>query len=144
MEFGKFSCGLTAFTDFFHGNILENRYFMIFIIQIFSRYFIEMFSNLWLGSAPWLRLLVSGLSHHEGPDLCLSQSIWDLWWTKWNWDRFLFPSSLVFPCHCYFTVALHTLYITWGWTLGLFVSPVQRHSLTPSTWTALWLYVFEM
>ena len=26
----------------------------------------------------------------------------DLWWTKWNWNRFC-PSTLVFPCHCHYT-----------------------------------------
>jgi hypothetical protein len=25
------------------------------------------------------------------------QSMWDLWLTKWHWDRFS-PSTLVFPC----------------------------------------------
>jgi hypothetical protein len=24
--------------------------------------------------------------------------MWDLWWTKWHWDRFFFPSTLVFSC----------------------------------------------
>jgi hypothetical protein len=23
-----------------------------------------------------------------GPGLCPDQSMWDLWWTKWHWDRF--------------------------------------------------------
>jgi hypothetical protein len=29
---------------------------------------------------------------------------WDLWWTKWHWDRF-FPSTYVFPCQFHSTGA---------------------------------------
>jgi hypothetical protein len=47
-------------------------------------------------AVPWLRQLVAGLSlSHSG------QSRWDLWWTKWYWDRFFleffgFPLSIQF------------------------------------------------
>jgi len=49
---------------------------------------------------PWLRQLVISLS----PQVLRSiwgQSMWDLWWTKWKWDRFSseyfhFPFSLLF------------------------------------------------
>jgi hypothetical protein len=32
------------------------------------------------------------------------QSMWDLWWTKWHWDRF-FSELSVFPCQFHSTVA---------------------------------------
>jgi hypothetical protein len=39
-------------------------------------------------AVPWLRRLVAGLSP--------AQSVWDLWWAKWHWDRF-FPEHFGFP-----------------------------------------------
>jgi hypothetical protein len=33
------------------------------------------------------------------------KSMWDLWWTKWHWDRFLSPSTTVFPCRFHSTGA---------------------------------------
>ena len=30
--------------------------------------------------------------------------MWDLWWTKWHWDRFS-PSTSVFPCQFHSTGA---------------------------------------
>jgi hypothetical protein len=43
----------------------------------------------------------SPTSHRGGPGSIPGQSMWDLWWTKWHWDRFLpeyfgFPLSLSF------------------------------------------------
>jgi uncharacterized membrane protein len=38
------------------------------------------------------------------------QSMWDLRWTKWPWDRLL--SSLIFLCQYHSIVALHT-HIIW-------------------------------
>jgi hypothetical protein len=35
---------------------------------------------------PWLRRLVAGLSL-RWPGFAPGQSMWDLWWTKWHWDR---------------------------------------------------------
>jgi hypothetical protein len=29
------------------------------------------------------------------------QPMWDLWWTKWHWDRFFPPSTSVFPCESF-------------------------------------------
>jgi hypothetical protein len=41
------------------------------------------------------------------------QSMWDLWWTKWHWDRFL-AEFFGFPLSIYHsTVALKT-HIIWG------------------------------
>jgi hypothetical protein len=36
---------------------------------------------------PWLRSLVAGLSPRRS-GFAAGQSMWDLWWTKWHWDRF--------------------------------------------------------
>jgi hypothetical protein len=33
---------------------------------------------------PWFRQVVAA-SHHGSP----GQFMWDLWWTKWHWHRFL-------------------------------------------------------
>jgi hypothetical protein len=56
---------------------------------------------------PCLRRLVAA-SHRSGP----GWSMWDLWWTKWHWDKF-FSKFFSFPCQCYSTMALHT-HIIWG------------------------------
>jgi hypothetical protein len=45
-------------------------------------------------AVPWLRRLVA-TSHRGDPGSILVQSMWDLWWTKWHWDRF-FPRVLRF------------------------------------------------
>jgi hypothetical protein len=34
----------------------------------------------------------------------MGQSMWDLWWTKWHWDRF-FSELSVFPCRFHSTGA---------------------------------------
>jgi hypothetical protein len=44
---------------------------------------------------PWLRRLFAG-SHRGGLCSIPGQSMWDLWWTKWHWDRF-FPEYFGFP-----------------------------------------------
>jgi hypothetical protein len=51
-------------------------------------------------------LSISGShSHHGGPHLTPSLSIWDLWWTRWHKDRvfseyFEFPQSFY---QCFYT-----------------------------------------
>jgi hypothetical protein len=38
----------------------------------------------------------------------VSQSMWDLWWTKWHWDKFFPLSTSIFPSQFYSTgVPLH-------------------------------------
>jgi hypothetical protein len=56
-----------------------------------------------------------------GPCSRPDQFVWNLWWTKWHWDRFSLSISFhrVPPCSC----------ITWGWTIDLLVAAVQRRSL---------------
>jgi hypothetical protein len=53
-------------------------------------------------AVPWLRRLVAGLSPWR-PSLLPVQSMWDLWWTKWHWERFFlkffsFTLSSAFRC----------------------------------------------
>jgi hypothetical protein len=43
-------------------------------------------------------VILACLSHHEG----LDQSMWDLWWTKWHWNKFFselfgFPANIISP-----------------------------------------------
>jgi hypothetical protein len=51
-----------------------------------------------------LRSLVAGLSPRR-PGFAPGQSIWDLWWKKWHWDRFFseffgFTLSISFHRRC--------------------------------------------
>ena len=50
------------------------------------------------GSGYW-----SPAFHREGPSSIPDQSVCDLWWTSWHWDR---PSISVFPCQYHSTIAL--------------------------------------
>jgi hypothetical protein len=52
------------------------------------------------------------VSHRGGPGSRPGQSIWDLWWTKWHWDRFL-SEFFGFYLSYHSTVALQT-HIIWG------------------------------
>jgi hypothetical protein len=45
------------------------------------------------------------------------------------------PSCLVFPCQYNSSLAVHTHMSPGGWTTGPLVAAVQRHNLSPSTWT---------
>jgi len=44
---------------------------------------------------PWLRCLVTCVSPVD-TGWILGHSMWDLWWTKWHWDKF-FSEYFVFP-----------------------------------------------
>jgi len=37
-------------------------------------------------------------SHPRGPSLIQTQSLWHLWWTKWQWGQFFLQVLLCFPC----------------------------------------------
>jgi hypothetical protein len=50
---------------------------------------------------PWLRWLIAGLSPWQ-PGFAPRSIQWDLWWTKWHWDRFFseffgFPVTIIPP-----------------------------------------------
>jgi hypothetical protein len=45
-------------------------------------------------------------SHRGGPGSIPGQSMWDLWWTKWNWDRF-FHEYFGFPLFNFIPPVLH-------------------------------------
>jgi hypothetical protein len=40
--------------------------------------------------------------YHGGPVSIPGRSMWDLWWTKWYWDRYFFSSTSVCPCQFFF------------------------------------------
>jgi hypothetical protein len=82
---------------------------------------------------PWLRRLITGLSPRR-PDSRLGQCMWDLWWEKWHWDS-LFSEFFSFPHQYHSTVALSIHISSGGWKISPLVAAVQRHHLTPSTWT---------
>jgi hypothetical protein len=68
-------------------------------------------------------------TYHGCPGSYPDWSLWDLWWTKWHWDRFFskffgFPLSISF-CHC----SIFT-YVIWGMDKGSVRGLVPlRHSL---------------
>jgi hypothetical protein len=49
----------------------------------------------------WLWRLLAGL-HREDLDSILDQSVLDLWWTEWRWDRFYFGALRFSPASCQF------------------------------------------
>jgi hypothetical protein len=53
------------------------------------------FMSVGLWAVPWLRRLTTGLSPRR-PKFAPGSIQWDLWWTKWHWDRF-FSESFGFP-----------------------------------------------
>jgi hypothetical protein len=40
------------------------------------------------------------------------RAMWNLWWTKWHWDRFFLRVLRFSPVNIYSTVVLHS-HITW-------------------------------
>jgi hypothetical protein len=59
--------------------------------------------------------------------------MWDLWWTKWHWDRFFtefFSFSL--SVSLFHQDSIFILPSSGGRTIGPLVAAVQRYSLTPS------------
>jgi hypothetical protein len=52
----------------------------------------------------------------------------------------VFLQVLWFSCQCHSTVSQHTHVSPRGWTIGSMVTVVQRHSLTPVTWTTTIMY----
>jgi hypothetical protein len=49
--------------------------------------------------------------HRGGPGSNLGLVIWDLWWTKWRWDRFS-PVTLVSPAN-FHSINFSTITITY-------------------------------
>jgi hypothetical protein len=46
-----------------------------------------------------------------------AQVMWDLWWTKWHWDRFI-SESFSFPCQYISTATPYSLILYRGRTQG--------------------------
>jgi hypothetical protein len=81
---------------------------------------------------PWLRWLVAVLSPWK-LGLCLGQSMWDLWLTKWHWDRF-FSKFFIFPLSVSFhhdsILIYHLGDEQWTWTRSYkFVTPISVNEL---------------
>jgi hypothetical protein len=82
----------------------------------------------------------SSASHRRGPGSCLVQSKWDLWLTKWHWDR-VFSEFFGFTLSVSFHRSSRDSYITWG----MLVAAVQRHNLTPSTRRKIyWRFLYDV
>jgi hypothetical protein len=60
--------------------------------------------------------------------------------TRWLWwydcQRALVDESGIFPYRYHFTMILNSLISPAGWTIGLLLAAVQRHILTPLTWSS--------
>jgi hypothetical protein len=55
--------------------------------------------------------------------------MWDLWWTKWHWDKFL-SNFFGFPLSISFHRCSPKLISSGGWTICPVVAAVQRSRLT--------------
>jgi hypothetical protein len=55
--------------------------------------------------------LAAGLSL-RGPGSRPGQSMWDLWWKKWHWDR-LFSEFFGFPLSIYHSTVSSQTHIIW-------------------------------
>jgi hypothetical protein len=64
------------------------------------------------GNMPYLKWLVTGFPPRR-PGFASTQSMWDLWWTKWHWGRFP-PSTSVSPANHHST-NFSIIIITRGW-----------------------------
>jgi hypothetical protein len=100
----------------------------------------HIFNNMQLYSkgVPWLRQFVSGLSMRRpgfAPRSVHVGCVVD----KVALVRFI-SEFFGFPCQYNSTVALRTHVSSGGWTIDPLVTAVQRHSLTPSTWTTVQFY----
>jgi hypothetical protein len=103
-------------------------------IQSFEVYIRSRWQNLISNITPtlavsWLRQLVTA-SQRGGPGSCPGQSMWDLWWIKWQWDS-LFLWVVRFPRPYHSTVAFHAHITPGRWTIGPLGAAVQRQSFTP-------------
>jgi hypothetical protein len=48
------------------------------------------------------RAIAQAVGHRGGPSSILGKVMWDLWWAKWHWGRFL-SSISVSPASSHFT-----------------------------------------
>jgi hypothetical protein len=70
-------------------------------------------------------------SHRGGLGSFSGHSTWNLWWTKWHWDRF-FSEFFSFPLSVYHSTVDHHTHISRGArTTGTLMGTVQRHSPHP-------------
>jgi hypothetical protein len=55
----------------------------------------------------WRNVMISLLMYQGGLGSVPGQSVWDLWWAKWHWNRFL----LTYPSHYHSTNAPYSYFI---------------------------------
>jgi hypothetical protein len=66
-----------------------------------------------------------------GPGSRPERSLWDLWWTKWHWDRF-FSESFGFPLSVSFhRCSMFTHVSSGGWTKGPLAAQFSRDIVSP-------------
>jgi hypothetical protein len=76
----------------------------------------------WVREQMWCAI-AQAISHRWRLCLCSFQSVWDLWWTKWHWDRF--SKSFGFHLSISFRQSYIFTHISCGaWTTGLLVATV--------------------
>jgi hypothetical protein len=54
--------------------------------------------------------------------------MWDLWWTKWHWDRF-FPEYIVFPLSVsliIYSTGLHNMPEGFGASVASYAGPFTK------------------
>jgi hypothetical protein len=86
---------------------------------------------------PWLPLTNEAQVHAQvSPcEICFGQSSTG---TGFSWSFWFSPHQ------CHSTVALWIHISPWWRTIGMLVAEVQRHSLTPWTWTAATTWVYQL
>jgi hypothetical protein len=89
-------------------------------------------SHWFWAAANWLYKKLSPTSHRGGPGSSPRQFMWNLWWTKWHWDRFS-PSTSVSLANSH-SIVCSTLIIyrpEWSGVRSLVVDVPSGLSHTP-------------
>jgi hypothetical protein len=96
----------------------------------------------WCCSCRWGETVPLNWSFHGSHLGGVSQSMWNLWWTKWHWNRFfseVFGFPLLISFHCGSTYS----YITWSMKVWCWWGKLKNSEKTLSqchfvhTWTDL-------
>jgi hypothetical protein len=51
--------------------------------------------------------------------------MWDLWWTKWHWDRF-FSEFFGFPLSIYYSTVVLRTHIVWGMVRNVTIREIME------------------
>ena len=76
----------------------------------------------------WIGCLVAGLSPRR-PGSTTDQLMWDLWWTKWQWNRFSMSTSS-FPCQHHSTIAPYSFILLPPTLYNVFLPVLQFSSVS--------------